>query len=179
MNKFRIFSFMMCLLAISSLAAFSAQAAANGFDSKEPIEISSDSLEVLQKDRVAVFRGNVIAKQGKVTLNANEMKVYYKEGGDNTEGASGSVSKIEVNGNVLLVTAQESAESDKGVYQVDTKHVTMLGNVSLTKDKSVIKGNRLEYDLASGKSVLTSLPTDNQGKKGNRVRGVFVPEEKQ
>ena len=161
-----------------ALAAFNVSAASNGFDSKEPIEISSDSLEVMQKDRIAIFRGNVIAKQGKVTLNSNEMKVYYKEGGNDTAGASGSVSKIEVTGNVILVTAQESAEADKGVYQVDRKHVTMLGNVSLTKDKSVIKGNRLEYDLASGKSVLTSLPMDNQGKKGNRVRGVFVPEEK-
>ncbi|MFO1243048.1 MAG: lipopolysaccharide transport periplasmic protein LptA [Rickettsiales bacterium] len=153
-------------------------AAGNGFDSKEPIEISSDSLEVLQKDKIAIFRGNVIAKQGKVTLNANEMKVFYKENGSDSGSSGNSVSRIEVAGKVLMVTAQESAEADKGVYKVDQKHVTLLGNVSLTKDKSIIKGNRLEYDLAAGKSVLTSLPAEGTGKKGSRVRGVFVPEQK-
>lgn len=177
MSKLQILGVKYFAALLLVLVSFNVNAAPNGFDSKEPIEISSDSLEVMQKDRVAIFRGNVIARQSKVTLNANEMKVFYKEGGSgDAAGATGSVSKIEVMGDVLLVTAQESAESDKGVYQVDKKHVTMLGNVSLTKDKSVIKGNRLEYDLATGKSVLTSLSMDNQGKKGNRVRGVFVPE---
>lgn len=160
------------------LGAAQAYAAGNGFDSKEPIEISSDTLEVLQKDKIAIFRGSVIARQGKVTLNSSEMKVYYKEGGSGgAAGATGSVSKIEVRGNVLLVTQQESAEADQGVYLVDKQHVTMIGNVSLTKDKSIIKGNRLEYNLQTGKSVLSSGTAGTDGKKpGSRVRGVFVPE---
>lgn len=167
-----------CGMAAVLLSAGYAVAATNGFDSKQPIEISSDTLEVLQKDRIAIFRGNVIARQGKVTLNATEMKVFYKDGSSGeAPGATGSVSKIEVRGDVLLVTRQESAEADQGVYQVDRQHVTMTGNVSLSKDKSVIKGNRLEYNLANGKSVLSSGATGADGKaQGGRVKGVFVPE---
>ena len=47
-------------------------------DSKLPIEITADSLEVLQDDKVATFLGNVDAVQGDLVLNSDQLRVHYR-----------------------------------------------------------------------------------------------------
>ena len=37
-------------------------------DTKQPIEITADNLEVQQQQRLAVFKGNVDARQGEIRL---------------------------------------------------------------------------------------------------------------
>lgn len=146
-------------------------------DSKSPVDISADSLEVLQKENKAVFSGNVIARQDNITLRADKMVVYKA-----TDGApdGNAISKIEVIGNVLLATSQEGAKADSGTYFVPNKLIMLDGNVVLTRDKNVLKGSRLEYSMATGKSLLTggaNAATLDGGKSGGRVRGLFVPKE--
>ncbi|MGI9449125.1 MAG: LptA/OstA family protein, partial [Geminicoccaceae bacterium] len=47
-------------------------------DQTLPIEISADSLEVAQEDRIATFAGNVDAIQGDLVLSADTLKVHYE-----------------------------------------------------------------------------------------------------
>ena len=54
-------------------------------DSKNPVQIEANAFEVHDKDRYAIFLGNVVVKQGDSTLRARELKVYYEgslRGGD-------------------------------------------------------------------------------------------------
>lgn len=156
-------------------------------DTKLPVEISADNLEVLQKENKAIFKGNVIAVQGKMRMNADKMVVHYRQkaAGDapakpaaspSPAGDMGAVSQIEVIGHVLIVTPEESAEGDVGNYDVDKKFLTLTGdNVILTREQNILRGKSIEYDMATGRSVLTNK-TDGAAAKGdNRVRGVFVP----
>ena len=46
-------------------------------DSSLPIEITADSLEVLQDRKVATFTGNVDAVQGDLVLSADLLRVHY------------------------------------------------------------------------------------------------------
>ena len=39
-------------------------------DSSQPIEVVSDTLEVLQEQQKAIFSGNVIATQGNINMKA-------------------------------------------------------------------------------------------------------------
>src|SRR5271166_27393 len=60
------------------LAGFSGLGGAN---SKKPIDIESDRLEVDDKKHQAVFVGNVSATQGDNNLKAPRMEVFYESGG--------------------------------------------------------------------------------------------------
>ncbi|MCH2547565.1 MAG: lipopolysaccharide transport periplasmic protein LptA [Alphaproteobacteria bacterium] len=150
-------------------------------DAKKPIEITADSLEVMQKEQQAEFIGNVVAIQGKMRITANRMKVFYRTG-DQQKGDAQAISSIEVIGNVFMTNTSETARSKSGVYNVDDNKLILKNDVVLTRGENVVKGEVLEYDLITGKSqivgagVTTKSPDGNQqgGKKG-RVRGLFVP----
>lgn len=156
------------------------------YDTKLPVEISADNLEVLQRESKAIFKGNVIAVQGKLRLNADKMVVHYKQKSEAAKSPEkkpetmaegmGAVHLIEVEGNVLVATPEESARGDKGDYEVDKRFLRLTGeNVILTRDNNILRGKAIEYNLDTGRSVLTNK-TDAKGSKGdNRVRGVFVP----
>ena len=153
----------------------------------EPIEITADSLEILQENQRAMFRGNVEAKQGDVTLKAATMTVHYRQssGGDGAASAAGAVSCIEADGGVLLATKEETARSKRGVYNVDEHKVQMSGDVTLTRGQNILKGAQLVYDFKTGRSVLGSGVAANAGGDGvkpaaggGRIRALFVPEKK-
>lgn len=150
-------------------------AAPVGGDKDKPIEITADSLEVLQPDRTATFRGNVRASQGEIVLTAQQMTVHYRVREERADGA-GAVSKIDALGNVVLTTPEDTAKGDSGTYEVDQRKIWLVGNVTLTRGKNVLTGSRAEYSFASGKSLLTSTPVEKGG-TGGRVKALFVPEE--
>lgn len=144
---------------------------AANLDTKQPIEITADSLEVLQERQQAIFTGNVLAKQGVVNMRAARMVVYYKQG-----GANNNVSKIEAEGDVLFTTPDETAQGSRATYDVDADKIHLLGDITLTRDKNILKGSKLEYNLATGRSIVTGGPAV-AGQKSNsgRVKGLFVP----
>lgn len=144
-------------------------------DSSQPIDIAADRLEVLQKDKLALFSGKVEAKQGNVRLKADEMRVHYRE---KAAGEQNGVSKIDVNGHVFLATPQETVQGAKGVYNVDKGLITLEGSVVITRGKNVLKGNGLTYDINTGRSALQGGGTESSSTGGGRVRGIFVPEKK-
>lgn len=145
-------------------------------DKNQPIEITADSLEVLQPDQVATFRGNVHAQQGDITLTAQQMTVHYRVKQERA-GGLGAVSQIDAVGNVELTTPEDTAKGDSGSYNVDQRKIWLTDNVTLTRGKNVLKGSRAEYSFDTGKSLLTSAPSQ-PGTAPGRVRALFVPEDK-
>lgn len=175
---------------------------------KEPIEVTSDTLEVFQPENRAVFSGHVVAIQGDVRLKADQMTVFYNPPKEAPAGAkpaekqpeqapkpekpasAGSpdaVKKIEATGGVFLSTPEETASGAKGVYDVEHNMIVLNDSVVLTRGQNVLKGNQLTYNFTTGKSVLSSKDSDKAagssdpvpGKGKQRVRALFVPEEKQ
>lgn len=147
---------------------------ASSHNSKLPVEITSDSLEILQKDQQAIFSGNVEAKQGDIVIKSNEMTVYYNTKHNEISKSQNSVSKVRANGNVQLFTTKETAKSDTGIFDVDKNIITLSGHVSLTNGKNMVKGEQLVYNLTTGQSKIVSSGQGNTTKK-ERVRGVFMP----
>ena len=57
-------------------------AAVNGLklsNSKAPVKIDADKLEMRDKEGIAVFTGNVAVSQGDALLKAGQMTVYYNK----------------------------------------------------------------------------------------------------
>ncbi|PZP85871.1 MAG: lipopolysaccharide transport periplasmic protein LptA [Azospirillum brasilense] len=155
--------------------------AAPKLDSKQPIEIASDNLEVLQAENKAIFTGNVIAKQGSITMRSKAMTVFYEGGAEASDGeaAAGAMGKginrIESTGDVVFITPEETAQGDKAIYNVKTDTIDLVGNVVLTRAQNILKGTTLNYNLATGRSVLNGGASATTGGGSGRVRGLFVP----
>jgi lipopolysaccharide export system protein LptA len=149
-------------------------------DSSLPIEITADRLDVVQPERVATFSGNVDAVQGDMVLSADQLRVYYNgnaPGAGPTTVGGGSIERIEAEGNVFLSSPRQTAQGKTGVYDVAKDQLTLEGSVVLTQGDDVIRGDRLEVDLASGHSrVLAAVPASAGGAAPQRVRALFVPQ---
>ena len=168
------------LCAALALASLSTLAPAQGLrhDTSLPIEITADQLEVQQQEQLATFTGNVDAVQGDLVLSADRLRVYYYgEGQEAPAGASSSIRRIEAEGNVFVSSPQETAQGAAGVYDVASNQLSLEGSVVLTQDDNVIRGDRLEVDLVSGRSrVLAAVPSAAGGEPPQRVRAIFTPQ---
>lgn len=157
-----------------------AHAQAYQHDSSLPIEITADLLEVEQRDRIATFTGDVDAVQGELVLSADKLRVFYSSNDQADEaapGATGSIRRIEAEGNVFITSPQETAQGESGVYDVADDLLTLEGSVVLTRGDNVIRGQQLEIDLLSGRSRVTAATTSAEGGgPSDRVRALFTPQ---
>lgn len=166
--------------------AFAQAGGAGGLQKDRPIEISSDKLDVLQAEHKAIFSGNVIAVQGTTNMRAAQMVVFYRDNNKAqaaapapTEGQG--IYRIEATGNVVFTTPAETAIGDKAIYNVDADTIDLVGsNVTLTRGQNILKGNAMNYNMTTGRSVLTGgssgvAASSGGGSKPARVHGLFVP----
>ena len=63
-----------------------------GTNKDQPIQIEAASLEVRDKDKMAVFIGNVVVTQGDTVMKCKELRVFYDQD-DPKAGAKGSAPK--------------------------------------------------------------------------------------
>ncbi len=169
-------AYLFILLTSLSLYAQAQVALTKSHDSTLPVEITADSLEVLQAEDKAIFSGTVQAKQGDLDIRSSRMTVFYKKSGQKNE-SQGRVSKVEIDENVFISTPNEVAKGDKGIYDVDDGIISLEGNVTLTSGKNIVKGSKLVYNLKTGQSKMVNTGSTNSAKpdKKERVTGVFVP----
>ena len=133
--------------------------------SKDPIEIEADELEVQDRDKTAVFRGNVRLVQGPTTLRASSITVYYA---GRATGTNQQISKVEARGPVRVTNLDQTASGDLATFQMATQILTLTGNVILTKGSNELRGQRLIVNLKTGESRVEAP----NNKSGGRVRGV-------
>lgn len=148
-------------------------------DSNEPIDIESDTLEVQETNKIAIFSGNVKATQGKMTMRSKLLKVKYTGGsaaGGTGESSGGSqITSIRAEGKVLINTADDqTATSDWAFFDVKSQTVTIGGNVVLSQGENVIKGDQLVIDLKTNRSRFVNRGDPS---KRQRVRGLFMPKQ--
>ncbi len=169
-----------------SLARAEGKLAEKKYDTSLPIAINADNLEVDQAQHTALFTGNVVAIQGKITVKSDSMTVYYRDNGSGASviggGGPQAVSKVKVNGNVHVATPNETAKGKRGVYDVEHGVLALEGMVALTQGENIIQGEKLVYNLETGKSVVSSnteeSPESTGEKSKGRVKSIFVPEKK-
>ena len=175
---------LVALLALACPSAW-AQAPIGGFsglgsgDSKKPIDIESDRLEVDDKKHTAIFIGNVSATQGDNNLKAPRLEVFYEsanqaqgagKGGQasktakpvkNTTAAApgdpmanGQIRLIHASGGNVVVTStkdRQEATGDDAIYDVKAQQITLTGKeVVILQGLNKVKGTKLIIDLAKG-----------------------------
>lgn len=158
------------LLAIQlALAAWAGTARTQGLadaDTRLPVEVTADELVVERTRSLAIFRGEVEARQGSMILRADEVRVFYREDGAQDGQA---VRRIEAKGHVRVSSPTETASGDTAVYDLEAGTVVMEGNVVLTRGDNVVQGERLVVDLRARTAQVEATR--------GRVRALFRPEE--
>jgi lipopolysaccharide export system protein LptA len=129
------------------------------------VNIEADSMEVLEAEKRAVFKGNVHAQRTGTKLTSDRMVVTYMD----VQQADGSkrtdVALIDAQGNVKIQTPRQTITGDNALLDVAGDLLTVTGNVVVMEGSTVIRGAKLKADLKAKTSSMT----------GGRVRGSFVP----
>jgi len=150
--------------------------ALKGHNSNAPVDVSADRIEVQDRADRAVFVGNVHAVQQDLSLDTPRLTVAYSGGsGDNNV----QIHRLDAAGGVVVKSPSETAKGDTGIYDLDRKLITLLGNVQLDRENNQVNGQRLVIDLDSGRAVVDGGPP-GVNSSGGRVTGHFtVPQRQQ
>lgn len=155
------------LLGSGIALAQSGASALKGHDSKAPIDLAADRAEAQDRSDRAIFAGNVVVKQGALTLRTARLTLAYA----NTDGID--INRIDASGGVTVTSPSETARGDFAVYDLNEGLITMVGNVRLERGGSFLSGGRLTIDLDTGRAVMDGgLRGVNQA--GGRVTGRFT-----
>jgi LPS export ABC transporter protein LptC/lipopolysaccharide transport protein LptA len=169
-----------------------------------PIDITADSLDVDDKRKLAVFRGDVDATQDTFNIRCAELSAFYKGEAGLVDAADPSaerggqkaeLTRIEARKDVHVKSNDgQTATGDWADFDTKTNKVTMGGNVVLSKGKSMVRGTRLVIDMTTGESKIdtapqntvanpsgggwvTKAPDEPAGASKGRASAVFFPEE--
>jgi lipopolysaccharide export system protein LptA len=150
--------------------------ALKGHDSNAPVDVTADRIEVQDRADRAIFAGNVHVVQGELTLDTPRLTVAYA----GSQGSPGGVQikRLDAADGVVVRSPSETAKGDFGVYDLDRRLITLIGNVQLNREQNQVIGSRLVIDLDSGRAVVDGGPP-GVNQSGGRVRGHFTVPQKQ
>ncbi|WP_026501177.1 LptA/OstA family protein [Bartonella clarridgeiae] len=152
----------------------------DGLNGKEPMEIHADSLEIRDKEGIAILNGNVSVMQSERLLRTSKLVIYYNKAHVTNDinqlitksvfsGKIGStdIKKVEASGEVYIKMATQTVTGDKAIFDGQSNMIILTGNnVVLTDGDNVATGCTLTANMKTGKASLEGCKTS--GKK-NRV----------
>jgi lipopolysaccharide export system protein LptA len=159
-------------------------------ENSRPIVITSDNLEVDNKNKMATFAGSVVAKQdqqGKepIFIHCDTMTVYYADdSGKKPTPASKNksekkdltqqnrVDKIVANGRVKIIQGKDLATGETATFFNSDQRIILTGDPKVWQGKNLIKGEEITVWIKENRSRVTS-------KGSTRVQAVIHQEEKQ
>jgi lipopolysaccharide export system protein LptA len=141
--------------------------ALKGHDSNAPIDVDADRIEVQDRADRAIFAGNVKVRQASLSLDTERLTVAYSSSG------GVQIRRLDAAGGVVVRSPSETARGNFGIYDLDKKLITLVGDVQLRRAGSQVMGSRLVIDLESGRAVIDGGPP-GVGQNGGRVTGHFT-----
>ena len=141
--------------------------ALKGHNSDAPVDVSADRIEVQDRADRAIFAGNVHVTQAELTLDTTRLTVAYSSNG------GVQIRRLDAAGGVVVRSPTEVARGDFGIYDLDRKLITLIGNVQLDRDQNRVTGSRLVIDLDTGRAVIDGGPA-GVNQSGGRVSGHFT-----
>jgi len=181
---------------LAQAAAASSSTKPGQFENKDaPVQIEAATLEVHDKTKTATFSGNVQVVQGDTTMRCRSLVVFYGQeigigetGAEVTTGTAAksplggtkgaqNIRRIEARGAVTVLTKDQSASGDLGIYDLKNKTITLSGNVVVSQGQNVIHGERVVVDTETGNARVESggSGAGASAGSGGRVRALIQP----
>ncbi len=152
-----------------SLATMQAQAQSLGasslqVDPAQPVTITSDSLEIIERDNLALFSGDVALVQGDLKISAPTVRVVY--GASDGTAASRQIETVEAPDGATIASGGQTVEGGRLVYRLSSRMVEITGGVEIEQDGSALLAEQLVLDIDAGTVVM-------RGGEGGQVRAVL------
>ena len=162
-----------------------------GSNDDVPLEVYADNgIEWRQNDSTYIARGNAKAIKGTTTVYADVLVAHYRKAaatgaaGGGTGGGS-EVWKVEADGNVRIVSTEETAYGEKAVYTIDDGALIMTGgNLKLVTPRETITAReRLEYwdkkNIAVARGDALTVTEDGRRIRADTLTALFKPPKNQ
>lgn len=131
----------------------------------KPLRVTSDKMEVMSRENLIVFLGDVKANRGDLRIQANRLEVYTREGkrtGAKPEaaaGGAGEIDRIVAIGNVLMDQGRRRfAAAERLEYRESTGVAVLTGSPRAWEGKSQVTGARIEMNLREEKTIVRGSP---------------------
>lgn len=124
----------------------------------QPLNITSNKVEIIRDKGEIIFIGNVIAVQDEFTLYADKMIVKYNESKDQKI----NINNIKAINNVKFINKTIIAIGDEGTYDVKKNIITMKKNIKATEKGITVYADEFSYDVNTGKSNIVGNKQQNE-----------------
>jgi lipopolysaccharide export system protein LptA len=129
-------------------------------DKNAPVIVDADSLDSFQRQGLAIFKGNVVARQNNSIQYADKMEVY-------TDSKTDRVERVVSTGNVRIITRDcRMGTAERAEYYDAEQRVVLIGNARVWRDADIVTGDRITIFIAEDRSVV-------EGGKQERVKAIF------
>lgn len=131
----------------------------------ELIHITSNQMEAMDKEGKVVFKGNVVAKKGGLTIYSDVLTVYYQSKKGSKGKERRALKRLIAKGNVKIIQGNKTAKGKIAIYDKDMEVIQLSGNAQVWQGKNTVKGNKITFYINEDKSIVESAP----GKKVEAV----------
>jgi lipopolysaccharide export system protein LptA len=114
-----------------------------------------------------------VAKQAANTAQAAAPGTQQQPGAPVPQRAQ-DIRLIEARGGVTVISKDQNASGDLGVYDLKKKTITLTGNVVVSQGKNVLHGDRVVVDTTTGNAHFDS-PSSGSALPNKRVRALILP----
>ncbi len=132
------------------------------YDASQPIEITAQQLEADRAVRRSIFRGDVVAVQGDMTLRADTLTVYFLE-------EQNRIDRLIAEGHVRVEQLDRIATADEAIYSRVDEVLTLKGNAQVEQGQNRVNGTEIVLYLNENRTLV-------KGSEQGRVKAIFSPE---
>lgn len=130
-------------------ALLSGAASARDSDRNQPMDIEASRQEgTLDGNSVNTLSGNVVIKQGTLDIRAAKADIHQRGGEVVRAVLTGSQASLKQE---MEDGSPMTAKADRIDYDMNTDVIVLTGNYTVTTPRGTTSGQRLTYDLKSGR----------------------------
>lgn len=139
------------LLLVICLGGAGAWAAASPLSTwktgSEPLQIDARTMDIQGAENVVVFQGEVAARQGELTLNADRVQVR-------ADPKTREIRSVEATGSVRIRKGDIVASGEQASYDAARGVAVLTGGPKVWRGKDVVAGDKITLYLAEDRSVV-------------------------
>ena len=126
----------------AALPAEEEESAFNFFSSDEPLEITSNELEVITQEdsKLIIFRENVHAVQGDVTMVSDYLEAFYPSGASDPD-------RLNARGRVKVIDLEREIRCREASYLRATEIITCIGDAIMIQGCDEVRGAKIVFNL--------------------------------
>ncbi len=109
-----------------------------------PIDVDADQFELSGRDTRGVFRGNVVARQGDVTIRATAVDATYSQ-------KANAIVQAVATGEVTVTSGAKVGKSERAEFDNGRRTVVLSGEPRLWEEGTVLEGREIVFHVDDGR----------------------------